>query len=94
MTIDPSSAPDLAGLVPTLTGQGTPATDSSTGLGDSSGDLTVDGDSDTTLDFGFIVPAVSVGDFVFIDLNRDGIQDGGDIAGGRRNAHGHRTWWR
>jgi hypothetical protein len=45
--------------------------------------LTVNGDSDLTLDFGFVVPMVSVGDFVWWDTDRDGIQDDGEpgIAG-------------
>ena len=66
-----------AGYVPTLTGQGTPATDSSSTTA-TSGDLTTNGSSDLTLDFGFVKPAVSVGDFVWVDTNRNGVQDAGE----------------
>ena len=72
----------LAAFSPTKTGQGTSATDSSTGSATST-ELTHDGDSDQTLDFGFIAPAVSVGDFVWADSNGNGVQDKGEpgIAG-------------
>ncbi len=73
VTIDAAaSATALSGYVPTLTGQGTTATDSSTGSATST-DLTTDGASDPTLDFGYVKP-VSVGDFVWKDTNKDGIQ--------------------
>ena len=72
----------LGGFVPTLTGQGTPATDSSTGSAES-GNLSMDGASDPTLDFGFVSPAVSVGDFVWVDSDENGIQNAAEpgIAG-------------
>ncbi|RRC94790.1 SdrD B-like domain-containing protein, partial [Schaalia canis] len=38
-------------------------------------DLTTDGASDNSLDFGFIKPAVSVGNFVWFDTNKNGLQD-------------------
>ncbi|TBN57236.1 DUF11 domain-containing protein [Glaciihabitans arcticus] len=66
----------LAGYVPTVTGQGTTATDSSDGSA-SSGDLLVDGASNLTLDFGF-APLYAVGDFVWSDTNRNGRQDAGE----------------
>jgi DNA-directed RNA polymerase II subunit RPB1 len=50
--------------------------DSSTGSAESA-DLTKDGDKDLTLDFGF-VPSVSVGDYVWVDSDRDGRQDAGE----------------
>ena len=81
VTIDPSTATALDGFVPTQTGQGTPETDSSTGSRRVGGDLVNDGDRDPTLDFGFVPGSVSVGDFVFIDENRDGIQDAWRHAG-------------
>ncbi|WP_183086156.1 SdrD B-like domain-containing protein [Mycetocola tolaasinivorans] len=63
---------------PTDAGKGTDtAKDSSTWTADS-GDLVKDGDRDDTLDFGFIRKAVSVGDFVWVDTNRDGIQQPGE----------------
>jgi len=67
----------LEGLTPTATGAGTSANDSSTETAES-GDLTVDDDRDATLDFGFVSSTVSVGDFVWIDLDRDGLQDSGE----------------
>lgn len=102
-----------AGYGPTLTGQGTAATDSSSYTATSSA-FSAPGQSDLTLDFGVIVggttttsstttttsappstapagsattsttsPAVpvrvSVGDYVWFDTNRDGIQDSTDI---------------
>ncbi|MCW2812727.1 MAG: Cna domain protein, partial [Nocardioides sp.] len=67
----------LAAYVPTVTGAGTPANDSSTGSA-TSGALVQNGASDLTLDFGFVKPAVSVGDFVFVDADRDGVQDAGE----------------
>jgi len=67
------------------------AKDSSTGSAES-GDLTKDGDRDETLDFGFVktpettptpepTPSVSVGDFVWVDGNDNGLQDDGDESG-------------
>ncbi|RRD38879.1 hypothetical protein EII42_12820, partial [Tessaracoccus sp. OH4464_COT-324] len=53
------------------------AKDSSTSCETSQG-LTKDGESDLTLDFGFVRPRVSVGDFVWLDADRDGIQDDGE----------------
>jgi uncharacterized repeat protein (TIGR02059 family)/LPXTG-motif cell wall-anchored protein len=76
------SAVDPVGYLPTQDGQGTSATDSSTGSATST-NLTTDGASDVTLDFGFVTPKVSVGNFVWADTNRDGTQDAGEpgIAG-------------
>jgi hypothetical protein len=56
--------------------------DSSTGNATST-NLTVDGTSDMTLDFGFVLPKVSVGNYVWVDTDRDGLQDAGEpgIAG-------------
>lgn len=51
---------------------------SNTGSAESVKDLTTHGANDPTLDFGFMTPAVSVGDFVWHDLNRDGKQDPGE----------------
>jgi len=73
---------DPSGLVPTTTGAGTTATDSSTGFATSLV-LSVDGASDLTLDFGFRDPKVAVGNLVWFDSDNDGIQDSGEpgIAG-------------
>ncbi|QOR71082.1 carboxypeptidase regulatory-like domain-containing protein [Ruania alkalisoli] len=66
------------GFDPTVEGAGDdPALDSSTGSA-TSGDLTGDGDRDPSLDFGFVPDLVSVGDYVWIDADRDGIQDEGE----------------
>ena len=71
-----ASAAALAGLAPTLANQGgDPAVDSSTGSA-TSVLMTTDGQKDLTLDFGFYDAAVSIGDYVWYDTNRDGIQQG------------------
>ena len=62
------------------TGQATGSTtanDSATGSASSTG-LTKDGEKDDTLDFGFVQGAVSVGDYVWVDANKNGIQDAGE----------------
>lgn len=71
------SVTDPVGYIPTVTGKATASTDSSTGLATSS-ELTTNGASDTTLDFGFVAPRVSVGDFVWFDLDNDGTQERGE----------------
>lgn len=61
VTVDTAaSAAALTGLFPTLTGQGTTATDSSTGFAASAADLSANGAADLTLDFGFWKPAPKV----------------------------------
>ncbi|MFJ2318041.1 SdrD B-like domain-containing protein, partial [Glutamicibacter sp. NPDC087661] len=70
---DASKEP-LAPYVPTKENGADRDKDSSTWEAES-GDLTEDGQRDPTLDFGFIAPKVSVGDYVWVDENRDGIQD-------------------
>src|SRR5690606_26755581 len=37
-----------------------------------------DGAEDRTLDFGFVLPQVAVGDYVWVDVDRDGVQDVGE----------------
>lgn len=66
-----------AGYVPTTPGAGAADVDSSTGSA-TSGDLTTDGARDATLDFGFVTRSVSVGDYVWLDEDRDGVQDEGE----------------
>ncbi|MEO8621685.1 MAG: SdrD B-like domain-containing protein [bacterium] len=70
------SAP--AGYTPSPTGAGTPATDSN-GSGAST---TIAGNTDNTLDFGYYQLG-AIGDFVWNDLNANGVQDAGEpgIAG-------------
>lgn len=65
----------LEGLVPTKTG-GTDdrELDSSEWTAISRDDLVNDGDRDPSLDFGFRVKSVSVGDYVWLDVDGDGVQ--------------------
>ncbi len=65
------------GYGPTLTGQGTSSTDSSA-FEATSVLFTGASQADNTLDFG-VVPKVSVGDYVWYDVNHDGLQDSTDI---------------
>ena len=73
------------GYVLTTAAQGTTATDSdaNVGTGRTSTITLAAGEVNTDLDAGFISPLASVGDFVWLDLDRDGIQDAGEpgIAG-------------
>ncbi len=73
VTIDPSTAPALAGYIPTLANAGEGDVDSSSGNATSA--ILSGGEQDLTLDFGFVVPKVKVGDFVWLDANHDGKQD-------------------
>ena len=68
----------LKPYVPTTAEQGGDrAVDSSTGEA-AAVELPNNGDSDLTLDFGFVKPKVSVGDFVWVDTNGNGVQDEGE----------------
>src|SRR5579862_5073995 len=66
-------------FIPTATGQGTPSTDSNV---NPSTTTIVAGNyvsGDQTIDFGFKTPCTgNIGDFVWHDLNRDGLQDFGE----------------
>ena len=74
-----ASAAALAGLAPTLANQGgDPAVDSSTGSA-TSVLMTTDGQKDLTLDFGFYDAPVSIGDYVWWDANRDGLQSATEL---------------
>lgn len=72
------------GYEPTKTGQGTQDNDSSKDSAKTYKDLSQDGAKDDSLDFGFVEPepdvpgSVSVGDFVWVDANGNGIQDEGE----------------
>jgi hypothetical protein len=61
------------GYLPTVTGAGTTATDSD-GTTATSATL-AGGEEDLTLDSGFWLPPVSVGDFVWFDADHDGVQE-------------------
>ncbi|SDJ16746.1 Cna protein B-type domain-containing protein [Frankineae bacterium MT45] len=74
VTLDNTTVP--SGDVPTLANQGSDRTvDSDTGHAESS--ALTGGQSDLSLDFGFVKP-VSVGDYVWVDKNHNGIQDAGE----------------
>jgi len=78
-----------AGYTPTATGKGTPATDSNVSPSGTTPVLLLGGGSDQTLDFGYYQLA-GLGDFVWNDLNANGVQDAGEpgIAGVRVNLTG------
>jgi LPXTG-motif cell wall-anchored protein len=61
------------GLVPTILVNGAAATDSSTGSA-LSATLVNNLDADLTLDFGFRLPRVSIGNYVWFDEDCDGVQ--------------------
>ncbi|MDO4259704.1 MAG: SdrD B-like domain-containing protein [Actinomycetaceae bacterium] len=71
------SVTDPSGYTPTTDVGSDPARNSSRGQATAAA-LTKDGDSDQTLDFGFVRQKVRVGDYVWKDINRDGIQDPGE----------------
>ncbi|MGL3805205.1 SdrD B-like domain-containing protein [Paeniglutamicibacter sp. R2-26] len=76
-----ASRKPLAPFAPTEAGQGNREGDSSlwsATTDNKSVDLTTNGANDPTLDFGFVPATVSVGDFVWVDTNRDGRQDAGE----------------
>lgn len=73
---DPATRAALEGLEPTKHEQGADrGEDSSTWESSSVLPLTENGAHDPTLDFGFTPKKVSVGDYVWVDENRDGVQD-------------------
>ena len=63
-----------AGYVPTVTGQGTDATDSNANPATTT---VAAGASDLTVDFGFYQPA-TIGQYVWFDANADGLQTAGE----------------
>ena len=66
-----------AGYTASPTGQGTVATDSNGSP--ASVTLTTDSSTDDTIDFGFYMPCTgTIGDFVWNDLDQDGVQDVGE----------------
>lgn len=68
---------DFLDLVPTIADAGERPISSSTWFTDFVL-LTEDGQHDPTLDFGFFRKHVSVGDYVWLDENKDGLQDDGE----------------
>jgi DNA-directed RNA polymerase II subunit RPB1 len=74
VTIDRvASKAALAPYVPTIAGQGDRVGDSSTWSAQSQG-LTAGGQRDPTLDFGFVTKTYAVGDKVWIDTDKNGLQ--------------------
>lgn len=66
----------LRPYVPTIAGEGERGGDSSTWEASTEpGDLHEDGDRDPTLDFGFVLKTYAIGDYVWIDSDKDGVQD-------------------
>lgn len=65
----------LKGLVPTLEGVGDDRGADSSTWSAKSGDLVKNGAKDYTLDFGFQYKTYAIGDVVWIDTNKDGLQD-------------------
>ncbi|MCR1781024.1 carboxypeptidase regulatory-like domain-containing protein [Nocardioides carbamazepini] len=73
---EPQTRDVLEPYVPAPAGRGDRAGDSSTGeVSTLPGELQDDGAHDPTLDFGFMLKSYAVGDVVWIDRDRDGIQD-------------------
>lgn len=71
-----ASAEALRPYVPTRAGVGERGGDSSTWEASTvPGDLHEDGDRDPTLDFGFVAKTYAIGDVVWIDTDKDGVQD-------------------
>jgi protocatechuate 3,4-dioxygenase beta subunit len=70
------SSPALAGLIATSIGAGTVSTDHN----GSPAPVILPSNiaSDLTIDFGYLVPGGQIGDFVWKDLNQNGIQDAGE----------------
>lgn len=66
----------LRPYVPTVPGAGDRGGDSSTWEASTEpGDLYENGDRDPTLDFGFVAKTYAIGDVVWIDANKNGVQD-------------------
>jgi uncharacterized repeat protein (TIGR01451 family)/gliding motility-associated-like protein len=70
-----------AGYTATLANQGaddTKDSDADVVTGQTQSVTLAPGEFNPTLDAGFYIPSASLGDFVFVDTDRDGIQDGGE----------------
>ncbi|MBA4608453.1 carboxypeptidase regulatory-like domain-containing protein [Aeromicrobium sp. Marseille-Q0843] len=74
-----ASAEALKPYMPTKAGEGDRVLDSSTWEAATvPGELQQDGDRDPTLDFGFVTKSYAIGDRVWIDTDKDGIQGSGE----------------
>jgi len=79
VVVDESTLP--AGFTPTTSNVGSDRTIDSNGS-PALVTLPTDSSSDQTIDFGYVSPCTgSIGDFVWLDMNRDGIQNDGPTAG-------------
>jgi SdrD B-like domain len=77
VTVDPTNSATggvLVGYAPTATGQGTTDTDSNPNPTGTAPAALISGAVDSSVDFGYYIP-VTIGDFVWLDANRDGVQD-------------------
>ena len=80
MTVDAANltgAGSLVGYTATATGRGTTATDSNPNGSATTPTTLNSGASDPSLDFGYYRP-VTIGDFVWVDTNGNGVQDSGE----------------
>ncbi|MFT4280047.1 SdrD B-like domain-containing protein [Microbacterium sp.] len=75
---DPRTVEALTPYVPTRDGVGDTSGDSSTWTATTVEALTEDGDHDPSLDFGFVLKTYAIGDVVWIDADRDGVQGAGE----------------
>lgn len=74
-----ASAEALRPYLPTRPELGDPAGDSSSWEATTEpGGLSEDGDRDPSLDFGFVKKTYAIGDYVWIDADKDGVQDPGE----------------
>jgi hypothetical protein len=77
--VDVNEATVPAGFTPTLQDVGNDATDNDSNGGPVTVVLPTNGSSNQTIDFGFVSPCTgSIGDFVWNDLNFNGVQDAGE----------------
>ena len=67
----------LVGYAASATSKGTASTDSNTNPSGTSPTTLTSGTSDSTIDFGYYKP-VTIGDFVWVDTNGNGVQDSGE----------------
>ncbi|HQZ32953.1 MAG TPA: SdrD B-like domain-containing protein [Ilumatobacteraceae bacterium] len=75
-----ASAVALKPYVPTTAGAGDRKADSSTGQASTvPGELHLNEDRDPTLDFGFVLKSYAIGDYVWIDTNKNGLQDAAEV---------------
>jgi len=91
IVFDPSTSNDVDGFVFSPTGAGTPATDNNADASGNSGTFSVSANVDN-IDAG-IIPQSDIGDYVWLDADKDGIQDAseGGVANITVNLHNAAT---